>query len=70
MSTYLTLVNLSWATTESLLYYVKLRKRTRLGLAVPQTSNQVLMWAIAMGAAAAVVAIFMILPAIGIPVMG
>lgn len=41
-----------WATTESSLYYLKLRRRQRLGLAEPLLAQRFLLWGIGTGAVA------------------
>lgn len=70
LTTYLTFVNLTWAASESFRFYMKMRRRRSLGLADPRVSNQVLMWAIAIGSAAAVVAAMVLVKASGIPTAG
>jgi hypothetical protein len=70
MTLHLAKINLLWAGIESLLYYLKLRKRVSLELADPAVANRVLMWSIAILSAASVTIAIWVLEIMSIPTKG
>ncbi|MCG8590141.1 MAG: hypothetical protein MJE66_12690, partial [Proteobacteria bacterium] len=70
LTVYVGVVNIGWAGTESLLYWLRLRKRLALGLADPVVTNRIGLWALAILSATSISVLNIVLSSLGIPMGG